>query len=322
MNRKYLLVGIIIILSCTVAYLTYLTIKEEKTPSKETLIQGKDISKEEYVYKEDLLGLGYSIDDINTIEKKISNVNVKNYLLTEKYNHLIDFLSSPYFNIENIERYEKYYESNQNYTTDEVVLYVEIGLDVEFYSNITEIENYYDVGTLVNKYNKLPDEVIFEDLVELEKPYSKDGKRKVRSIMYDSLIKMIDDAKNEGLKLTVISAYRTNSEQNYLFNNSTKKNGLEHALLYSAKPGHSEHQLGLAVDLNSVYESFDKTKEYAWLKDNAYKYGFIERYKKGKEFITGYGYEPWHYRYLGVDVATKIYEEGLTYEEYLVKYGK
>ena len=98
MNRKYLLVGIIIILSCTVTYLTYLTIKEEETPSKETLVQGKDITKEEYVYKEDLLELGYSIDDINTIEKKVSNVNVKNYLLTEKYLRTYEKLFVYFFN--------------------------------------------------------------------------------------------------------------------------------------------------------------------------------------------------------------------------------
>ncbi|MBR4178431.1 MAG: M15 family metallopeptidase [Bacilli bacterium] len=322
MNKKYLLVGIIILLSCTVTYLTYLTIKEERIPSEEPLVQGKDISKEEYVYKEDLLNLGYTIEEIKTIEKKISNINVKQLLLNKKYDNLINFISSPYFNVENIERYEKYYGLNPDYTTDEVVIYVEIGLDNGFYTNINEIENYYDITTLVNKYNKLPDNVIYEDLIELEKPYSKDGKRKVRSVVYDSIIKMIDDAKIDNVNLKVVSAYRTNSEQNYLFNNSTKKNGLEHALLYSAKPGHSEHQLGLAIDLNSTNESFEKTKEYEWLKQNAYKYGFIERYPKGKEFITGYGYEPWHYRYLGIDIATKIYEEDITYEEYLIKYNR
>ena len=109
-------------------------------------------------------------------------------------------------------------------------------------------------------------------------------------------------------------------QQNYLFNNSVKKNGIDHALVYSAKKGHSEHQLGLAVDLNTTQNSFEKTKQYKWLKQNSYKYGFIERYPKGKEFITGYAFEPWHYRYLGVDIATKIFEENITYEEYLVKY--
>ena len=90
--------------------------------------------------------------------------------------------------------------------------------------------------------------------------------------------------------------------------------------MYSARPGHSEHQLGYAVDINTVQEKFKNTKEYAFLKDNAYKYGFIERYKEGKEFITGYGYEPWHYRYVGIDAAKIIYENDLTLEEYLLLY--
>ena len=314
LRKKIILVCIIILLSCTVTYLTYLTIKEEEVPKEETTIKGKDISKEEYVYKEKLLELGYSIDEIKIIERKISNVDVKNYLLNEKYENVTKFVSSPYFNILNVERYEKYYELNNSYSTDEIVLYVEIGLDNEFYTNIKEIDNYYEITTLVNKYNKLPDNIVFEDLIEIDKPYSKDGKRRVRSVVYDNLIKMIDAAKEDGIKLTVVSAYRTKNEQNYLFNNSTKKNGLEHALLYSAKPGFSEHQLGLAVDLNKTEVSFENTKEY--------KDGFIERYPKNKEYITGYAYEPWHYRYLDVEISTKIYEENITYEEYLIKYSK
>ena len=135
-------------------------------------------------------------------------------------------------------------------------------------------------------------------------------------------MKMIDAAREDGINLLVISGYRTESTQSGLYNNSVKKNGVEHALLYSAKPGYSEHQLGLAVDLNETEERFDQTKEYKWLKTNSYKYGVIERYPKGKEFITGYGYEPWHYRYLGVDLATKVFTENVTYEEYLVKHSK
>jgi D-alanyl-D-alanine carboxypeptidase len=131
---------------------------------------------------------------------------------------------------------------------------------------------------------------------------------------------MINDAKKEKLNLYVISSFRSYKTQKYLFDKSKKKNGLNYALIYSAKPGHSEHELGLAIDLNTTQEKFKKTKEYAWLKDNSYKYGFVLRYPENKTFITGYGYEPWHYRYLGIDIATKMYEENITYEEYIVKY--
>ncbi len=318
--RKKIIVIFTILFSFLFAYIVYDSAVDLNKPGNESDIEGKDISKEEYIYKEDLLTLGYSVDEVNIIENKISTTDVKNYLLKEKYNNITKFIYSPYFKIEDIQRYENYYLKNPNYSTDEVVLNVEIGLDSEFYTNIKEIENYTEITTLINKYNILPKDAKFNDLVVLEKPYSNNGKHKIRKAAYDSLKQMIDDAKKENLNLYVISGFRTWDNQNTLFNNNKKKNGLDHALMYSAKPGHSEHQLGLAVDFNKAYKTFENTKEYEWLKLNAYKYGFIERYKKGKEYITGFAYEPWHYRYLGVDIATKIYEENITYEEYLIKY--
>ena len=279
-------------------------------------------NKNEYIYQENLLDLNYTIDEIKLIESKIKDEDVRTKLLEKKYDNLSKFLSSPYFNLNNIERYESYYQKNQNYTSDEVVMNVEIGLDKDFYTDINEITDYKDVTTLVNKYNKLPDDVNFDDLVTIDKSYSNGDNKQLRKVAYDALVQMINAAKNDNIKLFVVSAYRTKQTQESLFNNSVKKNGVNHALLYSAKSGHSEHQLGLAVDLNSVSDSFENTKEAKWLKDNAYKYGFILRYPKNKEYITGYGYEPWHYRYLGIDISTKIYQENITYEEYVVKYKK
>ena len=86
---------------------------------------------------------------------------------------------------------------------------------------------------------------------------------------------------------------------------------------YSARAGHSEHQTGLAFDVGKIDDNYGNTKEGVWLKNNAHIYGFIIRYPKGKEHITGYKYEPWHIRYLGVDIATKVYNKGVTLEEYL-----
>ena len=319
--RKALLIITTIIFTCLGVYLCYLSVVDMNELDKESDLTGKDISKEEYIYKEELLELGYTVNDIKIIETKISTTNVKNYLLEKKYNNLTQFVYSPYFNIENIERYENYFMNN-TYSTDNVVLYVEIGLDKEFYSDVKEIDNYYDETALVNKYNKLPHQIDYEDLVTVEKPYSNDGKRRLRQVAYNHIVEMIDAAKKDNINLFVVSGYRTEKQQSGLFNNSVKKNGLEHALLYSAKKTHSEHELGLAADLNSTNLKFENTKEFTWLSENAYKYGFILRYPKNKEFITGYAYEPWHYRYLGVDIATKIFEQNITYEEYLIKYAK
>lgn len=127
------------------------------------------------------------------------------------------------------------------------------------------------------------------------------------------------DAASQGISLSIISGYRSYSTQNTLYNNYVNRDGKALADTYSARPGHSEHQTGLAVDINSLNQSFINTPEGKWLNNNCYKYGFIIRYPQGKESITGYMYEPWHIRYVGVDVATALYNDGnwISLEEYL-----
>lgn len=134
---------------------------------------------------------------------------------------------------------------------------------------------------------------------------------------------MIAAAKNDGLYLTPFSTFRSYSRQAELFTNYSLKYGKGEAEKFSAPPGHSEHQTGLAFDFGGaekthwLKESFGKTKEGKWLNENAHKYGFILRYPKGKENITGYQYEPWHYRYIGSKNAAKLKSSGKTLEEYL-----
>ena len=134
---------------------------------------------------------------------------------------------------------------------------------------------------------------------------------------YNALYEMEQDAAAEGIVLFLNSGYRDYYTQEAIYNNYVSMDGKAEADTYSARPGHSEHQTGLAFDLNSFEESFGETREGKWLAENCHKYGFIIRYPKGKEHITGYIYEPWHVRYLGKDVATKVYKSGLTLEEYL-----
>ncbi|MGN1411998.1 MAG: D-alanyl-D-alanine carboxypeptidase family protein, partial [Oscillospiraceae bacterium] len=129
--------------------------------------------------------------------------------------------------------------------------------------------------------------------------------------------KMSEDASNEGLTLYISSGFRSYDYQAQLYERYASKDGYDMADTYSARAGHSEHQTGLCFDLNTIDDSFAYTDEGIWVAENCYKYGFIVRYPKGKESITGYQYEPWHLRYLGVDLATKVYNSGLCLEEYL-----
>jgi len=133
----------------------------------------------------------------------------------------------------------------------------------------------------------------------------------------NALKKMQADASALGFDLRLLSGFRTYSYQEGLYNRYVKRDGQKAADTYSARPGHSEHQTGLAFDVGQLKNSFGDTPSGKWLAQNCHLYGFIIRYPQGKSHITGYVYEPWHIRYLGVDIATKVKESGLTLEEYL-----
>ena len=123
-------------------------------------------------------------------------------------------------------------------------------------------------------------------------------------------------AYQDGCNIYISSGYRSYERQVEIYDRYVKQDGKEAADTYSSRPGHSEHQTGLCFDLNSIDDSFGLTPESAWVDQHAYEYGFIIRYPKGKEAVTGYQYEPWHLRYVGMDMAEKIYKSGLSLEEY------
>jgi len=124
------------------------------------------------------------------------------------------------------------------------------------------------------------------------------------------------DAAAKGLNIYVSSGFRSFASQKSIYNRYVSRDGRALADTYSARPGHSEHQTGLAIDLNTITQSFGKTKEGRWVAEHCHEYGFILRYPEGKSHITGYCFEPWHLRYVGVETATKIAQSGLCLEEY------
>lgn len=180
---------------------------------------------------------------------------------------------------------------------------------------------------LVNKSNPIepidykPVDLVIPD-VQTSSSDSED-ERSVRRMVKMGLEKMLEDAKDEGHELVMNSGFRSYKAQNFYFNNYVRQYGLEEAKKFSAQPGFSEHQTGLAFDLSYkdkrcyLEVCFGETEAGKWLANNAHKYGFIVRYLDGKSEITGYQYEPWHFRYLGREVAKEIFEKKITYEEYL-----
>ena len=191
-------------------------------------------------------------------------------------------------------------------------------LEKDFYNNIHTIYNLTSYDFLVNKNYKLSENYIPNDLEKIDLKYACENKH-LRKIAKDSFEKMASDAKLEGFNIIAVSTYRSYNYQEKLYNNYVKEKGIHYADMASARAGHSEHQTGLALDVADLsldYDNFESTKEFIWMKNNAHKYGFILRYPKASFHITGFKYEPWHYRYVGIDIATYIYKNNITLEEY------
>lgn len=227
-----------------------------------------------------------------------------------------------FFKNEYLDRYILYKKKNKNLSNYDIVLKVNIGLDQEFYTNIQKSPNIDTNQVLVNKFYYLDKNYVPKNLTKISSYFSSSERYliDVAKISFEYLAKK---AKDDGYTIRVVSAYRSYDYQTNLYNNYVKSDGVKNADKYSARPGFSEHQTGLAIDVdnkNSNFNNFENTKEFTWMQENAHKYGFILRYPKDKESITGYIYEPWHYRYVGIEIATFIHKNNITYEEYYFKY--
>lgn len=230
----------------------------------------------------------------------------------------------PFYKEENAIRYQEYQMKHEDFTMEEIITYVNIGLDCHYYSKIEKIEFPDSTCVLVNKYKQLDKNYQPIDL-EIIDPCFNSGSLLLRHGARVAFEGMCKDAENEGLLLTAISSFRSFSYQDTVYyknyDQGTELDAYrERRDRVSARAGHSEHQTGLAVDINDLETRFETTQEGIWLKENSWKHGYILRYPKGKEWITGYDYEPWHFRYLGVSLARLVYESGLTYDEYYTRF--
>jgi zinc D-Ala-D-Ala carboxypeptidase len=207
-----------------------------------------------------------------------------------------------------------------------------LALEERFFNNVKEqngrlvIQNPDNILALVNKDQGLPETYKPSDLIipNVQFSFGKEDipKSYLRKEAAMALEQMFLAAGKEQIELFAVSGYRSYNKQQAIYNLEIQKWGEEKAVQAVALPGHSEHQTGLAMDITSrsvqfkLTEEFGQTSEGKWVAENAHKFGFIIRYPKGKEHITGYQYEPWHIRYVGKKAAKVIFEKGLTLEEY------
>ena len=234
-------------------------------------------------------------------------------------NEINQYKEYSFYKENNLQRYNNYKIKYPELSNKDIVLKVNIGLDNPFYTNTKEI-NKFDIKMIINKYNYVSNDFIPDNLVLVD-GYSKENMYLVKECK-DAFINMARIAELEGFNIRAISTYRTIDYQKNLFENYVKKDGIKKAETYSARAGYSEHHTGLAIDIDNIkmsYNDFENTEEFNWMQNNAYKYGFILRYPKDSS-ITGYIYEPWHYRYVGIEIANYIHENNITYEEYYYEF--
>ena len=300
-KKNFTLFILLIMLITYVSFETCCLIVEKITSPKENNVEKKpDESKQKKEKK----------------TKKEEKKKTEEELKLEKLNNINEKID--YFNIKYLDRYIKYKEENNNLSNEQIIKNVNMNLDLTVYVDIKETKFKNDEKILINKYNYVDKNYVPKNLENINKQYALDGMRMV-NYAKDAFEKLAKAAKKEGLNIIAMSTYRSYDYQVNLYNRYVKQDGKEAADTYSGRPGHSEHQSGLAVDVyndKESYTNFEKTKEFKWMQKHAYEYGFILRFPKDKENETGYIYESWHYRYVGYEIAKYIYEHNISYEEY------
>lgn len=309
-KKKALYIGIFILIF--IAGATYLGINYYK----------------EYKYKQTdeykLIEHGYSKEEALKLLDNFNNPEEINHLLEIKKNsQIIDFLQEKYYLKKNLDRYLAYASENNETSISDVVAIVNVNRDYDYYENIIDCDTEKGILLNVNKYYALKEDYEPSNLTKISIKYSYDG-NSITEEANDAYVSLWKSANKEGFTLIVNSSYRSYTSQDEVYSNIKFSKGSREADKVAARPGHSEHQTGLAIDVfekgNQSTETFKDSEAYQWLKENSYLYGFIERYPENKEYLTGYSFEAWHYRYVGEDVAKVIHDENITFDEYYAYY--
>lgn len=278
--------------------------------------------KQSYEYK--LIEHGYKIEDAKKLlEYYKENEEIEKILSISRNELILDLIKEKYYIHNNLERYLAYLEKNKDTDFKKVVAMVNVNRDHEHYEYDLPANTSSSSSLIVNKYYKLDEEYVPENLVTISSKYAYQNNQ-ITEEANDAYVSMWNAANKEGYKLIVNSSYRSYIDQDDVYESIKISKGEREADKVAARPGYSEHQSGLAIDVfeinNQLTGTFKDSPAYLWLKENAYQYGYIERYPEDKEDLTGYSFESWHWRYVGEEVAKIIHEENITYDEYYAYY--
>ena len=288
----------------------------------EKLKKQKKIDKINTNYIVALAEKGYNHNSINYIILNFTKIETTK-ILNKKYDaDFEEYITLDFFDYTKYNRYKNFQKTHSSLSLDDIVTQVELNVDKDPYDGIAEEKNPDSVTALVNKHRYISEDYVPKDLVNMEDGYANNtyGIKEVRKETYEQFKKMVDAAKKDDIVFYAESAYRDYSYQEELYNEYVLEYGQEKADTFAARAGFSEHQLGTTLDLANVWTIEEGDPEYKWIDKNGYKYGFIFRYKKSAEEITGYEAEGWHIRYVGVEAATIIHKKNITFDEYWLKY--
>ncbi len=270
-----------------------------------------------------LLEHGYSKEDTNEFLHILNEEEIEELLIKEKNDSILKFIKEKYYIKKNLDTYLEFEKENPEFSSYDIIAMVNVHANQEWYEKTEKSNTELGNVLLVNKYYQLNENYTPENLTTVSNWYCYGTQQMVKEA-YDAFINMYNKALESNIKLIINSSYRSYQDQEETYNQLKRTYGTERAEKQAARPGHSEHETGLSFDVftknNTTTEDFKNSDAYLWLKENAHKYGFIERYPEGKENITGYAFESWHWRYVGIEVATKIYEEQITFDEYYAYY--
>lgn len=320
-------VKILLVIFLIIFVIGSITIKQNKSNQSPQKYTTKIDKKNK---KSPLTTLNYSKDDIALIEKyNISDENIK-YLIDNKIDSKLamNIIKEKYYIDDYLKKYLDYYEKNKDLSFSEIITRINTHLDDEFYTNTEKTDDTLGKFVILNKHYYSDENYKGLNLIDVDSEYNLyNTSFKLSKECYEAFLKMYNDAKEQGYAFKINSAYRSYEKQIKIYQGWVNKDGVKLADTYSARAGFSEHQTGYAFDVRDypfTNDDYSKTKSFTWVSENTYKYGFIIRFPKDKEYITGYQYEPWHYRYCGIECATYIHNNNITFEEYyeyFIKYN-
>lgn len=300
--------------------------------SLDTIQSFHDVLSEEQVlsvlkrpYEEDMLNRftiahydtlrtkGYTQEEVNVILNQTESL-ISRFEESEVQASWLQFISSNHFIEANLDRYTSYQMKKPELVLDKVLSMVNTQRDYPLYTHIQKADPSKGVLVLVNKYYQL-DASYVPQLASAKAC----GDFQMMPEAASALNQLCLDMQALNLDVAVSNTYRSYDTQVSIYARYLEKDNQNVVDTFSARPGHSEHQAGLAVDFKPLSEDityFESSDAYPWLKENAHIYGFIERYTQENSIYTGYQAEAWHYRYVGVEVATELYQTNMSFDEY------